>query len=81
MNRPLRTLLRIFATGALAALPLAATLLIFVWAARLLNTWVGPDSLIGRLLVSIGLGVGGSEVVGYALGVAIVAALIIGLGL
>jgi uncharacterized membrane protein len=81
MNRPLRTLLRIFATGALAALPLAATLLIFVWAARLLNTWVGPDSLIGRLLVSIGLGVGGSEVVGYALGVAIVAALIFGLGL
>jgi uncharacterized membrane protein len=81
MKRPARALLRIFITGALAALPLAATLLIFVWAANVLIRWLGPESAIGRLLVSIGLGVGGSEVVGYALGVAIVAAAIFGLGL
>ena len=81
MNRPVRTLLRIFVTGALAALPLAATLLIFVWAANLLIGWLGPQSAVGGLMVSIGLGVGGSEVVGYALGVAIVAGLIFGLGL
>ena len=81
MNRPLRTLLRIFATGALAALPLAATLLIFVWATNVLIRWLGPESTVGRLLVSIGLGVGGSEVVGYTLGVLIVAGLIFGLGL
>ncbi len=81
MQRPARAILRIFATGALAALPLAATLLIFVWAANLLIRWLGPDSAVGRLLVSIGLGVGGSEVVGYALGVAIVAVAIFGLGL
>ncbi len=81
MKTPARTLLRIFITGALAALPLAATVLIFVWAANLLIRWLGPESAIGRLLVSIGLGVGGSELVGYALGVAIVAALIFGLGL
>ena len=81
MNRPFRTPLRIFVTGALAALPLAATILVFVWAANVLIRWLGPDSAIGRLLVSIGLGVGGSEVVGYALGVAIVAAAIFGLGL
>ena len=81
MNRPFQTPLRIFVTGALAALPLAATILVFVWAANVLIRWLGPDSAIGRLLVSIGLGVGGSEVVGYALGVAIVAAAIFGLGL
>ncbi len=81
MNRPTRTLLRIFATGALAALPLAATIAIFVWAANVLIRWLGPGSAIGRLLVSIGLGVGGSELVGYALGVVIVAAAIFGLGL
>jgi uncharacterized membrane protein len=81
MKRPARVLLRIFITGALAALPLAATLLIFVWAANVLIRWFGPESAIGRLLVSIGLGVGGSEVVGYALGVAIVATAIFGLGL
>ncbi|MDH4287258.1 MAG: DUF502 domain-containing protein [Aquincola sp.] len=79
--RPFSTLLRIFATGALAALPLAATILIFVWAAGVLIRWLGPDSVIGGLLVSIGLGVGGSEVVGYVLGVAIVAAALFGLGL
>ena len=81
MVRPLRTLLRIFATGALAALPLAATVLIFAWAAGILIRWLGPGSAVGRLLVSIGLGVGASEVVGYAIGVAIVAFLIFGLGL
>jgi uncharacterized membrane protein len=81
MIRPMRTLLRIFATGALAALPLAATALIFAWAAGVLIRWLGPDSAVGRLLLSIGLGVGASEVVGYAIGVAIVAALIFVLGL
>jgi uncharacterized membrane protein len=81
MIRPFRTLLRIFATGALAALPLAATLLIFAWAAGVLIKWLGPDSAVGRGLISIGLGVGASEVVGYAIGVAIVASAIFGLGL
>jgi uncharacterized membrane protein len=81
MIKPVRTLLRIFVTGALAALPLAATLLIFGWAAGVLVRWLGPESLIGRGLISIGLGVGASEVVGYAIGVAIVAAAIFGLGL
>ena len=79
--RPLRTVLRIFVTGALAALPLAATALIFAWAARFLIRWLGPESAVGGVLVSIGLGVGASEVVGYAIGVAIVAAAIFGLGL
>jgi uncharacterized membrane protein len=74
-------MLRIFITGLLAALPLAATILIFVWGARLLYGWVGPGSLVGNLLVSIGLGVTGSEVAGYGIGVLIVIALIFALGL
>ncbi len=77
MNR----LLRIFVTGLLAALPLMATLLIFVWVLRLLFGWLGPNSMIGRALSAIGLGVTGSEVAGYALGILIVGALIFGLGL
>jgi uncharacterized membrane protein len=81
MFRPLRPLLRVFVTGTLAALPLAATLLIFAWAAGILIRWLGPESAVGGLLLSIGLGVGASEVVGYAIGVAIVAAAIFGLGL
>jgi uncharacterized membrane protein len=80
-TKPLRTLLRIFVTGALAALPLAATALIFAWAAGFLIKWLGPDSAVGRVLISIGLGVGASEVVGYAIGVGIVALALFGLGL
>lgn len=81
MTASTRTLLRIFATGLLAALPLAATILIFVWAARLLLGWLGPGSLFGQVLKAIGFGVTGSELIGYLVGVGIVAAAIFGLGL
>ena len=74
-------MLRIFMTGLLAALPLAATILIFVWGARVLYGWVGPGSMFGGLLVSIGLGVTGSEVAGYLIGASIVVLLIFVLGL
>ncbi|MFP5399534.1 MAG: DUF502 domain-containing protein [Gammaproteobacteria bacterium] len=80
MTTGTRTLIRIFATGLLAALPLAATVAIFVWAANVLLRWLGPDSLVGGVVKAIGLGVTGSEVVGYLLGVAVVAALVFGLG-
>ena len=81
MKTTARHLLRIFVTGLLAALPLAVTVAIFVWLARLLHGYLGPGSLIGGLLVDIGLGVGGSEIVGYLLGVATVLAAIFALGL
>jgi uncharacterized membrane protein len=75
------TLAGIFGAGLLAALPLAATLLIVVWAARLLFDYVGPDSLIGRQLVALGLRGSSSEVIGYLLGVAFVVVAIFVLGL
>jgi len=80
MRSPIRRIVNIFVTGALAALPLAATVLIFVWAARLTAQYIGPGSLVGRVLSSIGLGVGGSEFAAYAIGVAIVLAAIFMLG-
>lgn len=69
-----------FLTGLLAALPLAATVLIFVWAARLLYQWLGPGSLVGDVLVSIGLGVTGLEITGYLIGVGMVVLAIFALG-
>lgn len=78
---PWTRLSRIFLTGLLAALPLAATVLIFAWALRLLIGWVGPGSAVGGAMTRIGLGVTGSELVGYAIGVALVALVIFGLGL
>lgn len=81
MTRTSHRLLNVFVTGILAALPLAATILIFVWGARLVVAYVGPDSMVGGLLVRIGLGITGFEVVGYAIGVAVVMAAIFLLGL
>ena len=73
-------LLRTFVTGALAALPLVATVFVFWWAVRLLWTWLGPDSAVGAVLGGIGLGVSGSEIAGYLLGLAIVALAVLLLG-
>jgi uncharacterized membrane protein len=81
MTRTSRRLLHVFVTGILAALPLAATILVFVWGARMVVAYVGPNSLVGALLVRIGLGVTGSEIVGYAIGVSVVIAALFLLGL
>ena len=81
MKATARHTLQIFLTGLLAALPLAATVLIFVWGARVLYAWLGPGSLVGGLLIALGLGGTGSEVAGYLLGVGIVVLAIFALGL
>jgi uncharacterized membrane protein len=81
MNRPTAHLLRIFVTGLLAALPLAATVAIFGWVLSLLYRWLGPQSMVGGALVRLGLGVTGSEVVGYLMGIGFVAASLFALGL
>jgi uncharacterized membrane protein len=81
MRRAHAHLLRIFLAGLLAALPLAATVGIFWWAASLLINWLGPSSAVGSVLKAIGFGVTGSEVVGYLIGVGLVAGMIFGLGL
>jgi uncharacterized membrane protein len=82
MRRTLaREFVRIFITGLVAALPLLATLAIVVWAASLVWTWLGPESPIGGALVAVGIGVTGSELVGYLLGIVFVGAAIFGLGL
>lgn len=81
MTRTGRHLLRTFLTGLLAALPLVATVAVFVWAAQLLYAWLGPGSLFGRMLVAIGFGGPGSEVVAYLLGMLTVLVGIFTLGL
>lgn len=80
MNAPARHLLSTFLTGLLAALPLAATILIITWAVRLLYDWIGPSSLVGQMMVAIGMDVGGSELMGYLIGIVIVCIAIFLLG-
>jgi len=80
MTRTKRHLLSLFVTGLLAALPLAATVAVFWWAASLVVRWLGPGSAVGSVMVQIGLGVTGSEIVGYLFSVALIAGLIVLLG-
>jgi uncharacterized membrane protein len=61
-------------------LPLAATVFVFWWAVSLLWRWLGPGSAMGSVLGGIGLGVTGSELVGYLIGLGIVALAILLLG-
>ena len=81
MTRTTRHLLNVFITGLLAALPLAATVFIFVWGARLVVEYVGPQSFLGGLLQRIGLRLADSEVLAYTIGVSVVLAAIFLLGL
>jgi uncharacterized membrane protein len=71
---------RTFVTGSIAALPLVATLLILGWSVRLVMGWLGPESIVGQLLGDLGLRVTGSELVGYAIGLALVVGAVLLLG-
>ncbi|MBK6866402.1 MAG: DUF502 domain-containing protein [Burkholderiales bacterium] len=76
--QPLRPLL----TGLLALLPLAATLVLLVWAWKLAADWLGPRSAIGSLLTSLGLGMAADSVLpGYLLGLLAIVVLVYGFGL
>jgi uncharacterized membrane protein len=72
---------RTFVAGSIAVLPLAATLLILGWTARLVLSWLGPESGLGRVLGAFGLRIGGSELAGYVIGLLVVVVAIFVLGL
>ena len=77
----MRRIGRIFLTGLLAALPLVLTILVTVWLLSLINEYVGPGSGFGRFLVSLGFGVGTSEIASYLIGLGLIGAAIYSLGL
>lgn len=81
LRRVSRNPLRILLTGLLAALPLAVTLALVAWLLNLILTWVGPSSLVGSLLARLGFGLYDSEWLGYLIGLALLVALLFGLGL
>jgi uncharacterized membrane protein len=73
--------LRIFLAGLLTLLPLAATAALLVFASRLLVDWLGPGSYVGRLLIPLGGGGGGSEIVAYGIGLGLLLGMIFVVGL
>ena len=71
MRSRIRRFARTFLAGSIAALPLVATLLILSFPVRFVMSWLGPESALGRVLGQLGLRVTGSELAGYAIGVAL----------
>jgi len=72
---------RTFLAGFLVLLPLAVTIAVIVWVGTFIYAYLGPDSAIGRILISIGFGFSNSPVIAYALGAVVVVGLIFLLGL
>src|SRR5262245_30133891 len=70
-----------FLAGLLAILPVVLTVGVVVWVAGFLQRFLGPDTLFGRALVSLGLSLGSDMLVAYVLGWVFVLAAILLLGL
>ena len=71
---------RTFLAGFFVLLPLAVTITVIVWVGTFIYAYVGPDSTIGRILISIGFGLSDSPIAAYVLGTVIVVGLIYLLG-
>ncbi|OYW56383.1 MAG: hypothetical protein B7Y80_07040 [Hyphomicrobium sp. 32-62-53] len=59
---------RVFLAGLLALLPLILTVAVTGWVVSILNDYVGPTSSFGRILVSLGIGVGAQSFAPYVIG-------------
>jgi uncharacterized membrane protein len=72
---------RTFIAGFLVLLPLVVTAAVIVWVGTFIYAYLGPDSAIGRILISIGFNFSNSPVAAYALGAVVVVGLVYLLGL
>jgi uncharacterized membrane protein len=72
---------RTFIAGFLVLLPLAVTVTVIVWVGKFIYSYLGPDSVVGRILISIGFNFSSSPVAAYALGAIVVVGLVYLLGL
>ncbi len=74
-------LARTFMTGLFAALPLLVTVAVVAWLITFIAAYIGPNSRVGQIIASLGLGFVTSDVASYLVGLAVVAATIYLLGL
>jgi len=72
---------RTFIAGFLVLLPLAVTVTVIVWVGTFIYAYLGPDSAIGRILISIGFNFSNSPIAAYALGAVVVVGLVYLFGL
>lgn len=73
-------LFRIFLAGLLVLLPLFITIAIVVWLGQFLFAYAGPNSWLGRAVISLGFGLTASIYAAYFLGLLIVLSSIFFLG-
>ena len=69
-----------FFAGLIALLPIAATIAIIVWIGSFILSLLGPNSLFGGVLQSLGIGLVSSPILAYLIGLLIVAGAIYLLG-
>lgn len=87
MNRVLAvfrtSLTRLFMSGLLAILPLVLTVAIIGWVANFLRSYMGPDTMVGELIRSLGVQLDASAqgTAAYLLGIVVVVSALIGLGI
>jgi uncharacterized membrane protein len=72
---------RTFIAGFLVLLPLAVTVTVIVWVGTIIYAYIGPDSAISRVLISIGFNFSNSPIAAYALGAVVVVGLVYLFGL
>ncbi|HVG51276.1 MAG TPA: DUF502 domain-containing protein [Xanthobacteraceae bacterium] len=77
----MKRIFAIFVAGFIVLLPLVVTLALLVWIGGFINQFLGPHSLFGRMLISIGLGVTASSPFAYLLGVLVLFGMIFLMGL
>jgi uncharacterized membrane protein len=72
---------RVFLAGVLLLLPLAVTAFVVGWSVSFIYGFVGPGTVVGRFLTSLGLGFSSSSLVAYLIGILMMIGLVYLLGL
>ena len=68
MTRQINSFLRTLGAGMITVLPIVLTIVIVVWLAGILQTYLGPLSPVGQIISSIGLVIVPDQFVAYLLG-------------
>ncbi len=66
-------LTRTFLAGFLVVLPIALTIVLVAWVGNIIINYVGPNSVVGKMLIAIGFGLSASTWLAYLIGVLVVA--------
>ncbi|MEC5399285.1 DUF502 domain-containing protein [Uliginosibacterium sp. H1] len=67
-------------TGLLALAPLALTVVLLGWAARIVRDFIGPNSLIGRGLAAVGFTFASNPMTAYAIGAVLLLGVVYAVG-